>query len=427
MRTSWLSVSGVLVLATLTGCTTKSVEIPVLAGPSTFARSLVIKAEKDTLLQNGQDTTRITVTALGPTGQSEAMNLRAQIFVDGVPQDFGTLSSKNFVTPATIIYTAPPASTTGVQPSHTVTIGFTPQDSGDFRGEFTRTIDLQIIPAGVILPSNPALRADFTVSPESPAAFSVATFDASLTTNGIGDPAPACRDACSYSWNFGDGTTGSGMITSHTFRAAGNFQVTLVVSDSRGSTATVAKTVTVTASPAPTAVFRFSPSAPGVNTDVFFNAAESVADRNTGRSIVRYDWNFGDGSTASGSTATHRFSAPGAYAVVLRVTDDVGSTGQVVQTITVTSGNPVASMTVTPNPTRLGQPTTFNASGSTSSAGSTITSYTFNYGDGSPSETSSSPIQTHVYGGTGVVTAVLTVTDSVGRTGTFTLQVTINP
>src|SRR5687767_9088737 len=152
MRTSWLSVSGVLVLAMLTGCTTKSVEIPVLAGPSTFARSLIIKAEKDTLLQNGQDTTRITVTALGPTGQSEAMNLRAQIFVDGIPQDFGTLSSKNFVTPATIIYTAPPASTTAAQQPQTVTIGFTPQDSGDFRSEFARTLDLQLIPAGVILP-----------------------------------------------------------------------------------------------------------------------------------------------------------------------------------------------------------------------------------------------------------------------------------
>ena len=91
----------------------------------------MLRAEKDTLLQNGLDTTRITVTALGPTGQSEAVSVRAQIFVDGVAQDFGTLSSKNFVTPATIIYTAPPASTTGVQPAHTVTIGFTPQDSGD--------------------------------------------------------------------------------------------------------------------------------------------------------------------------------------------------------------------------------------------------------------------------------------------------------
>ncbi len=68
------------------------------------------------------------------------------------------------------------------------------------------------------------------------------------------------------------------------------------MTDSRGSQATSAKPVVVTASPAPTAAFTFSPTAPGVNTDVFFNASDSVADRNTGRTIVRYDWNFADGT-----------------------------------------------------------------------------------------------------------------------------------
>ena len=433
MRTSCVLTLGVLVLATLAGCA-KDVDIPSLAGPSTYARSIQLRAEKDTLLQNGLDTTRITVTGTGPNGQPEAITVRAQILVDNIPQDFGSLSTKNFVTPATVIYTAPPPSTTGVQPSQTVTIGFTPQDSGDFRAEFTRTIDLQLIPAGVILPNNPALRANFEVRPESPQAFQSATFDGSLTTNGFSDPAPACLDACSYSWNFGDGTTGSGRTTQHTYRTAGTFQVTLVATDNRGSQATFAKPVTVGAAPIPTAAFRFSPSTPGINTDVFFDAAESFADRATGRTLVRYEWSFGDGTTATGSTTTHRFSAAGTYAVVLRVTDDVGSTDEQVTTVSVAAGSPIATMTVNPNPTRVNQPTIFNASASTSTAGSTIVSYSFNYGDGSPAEVSSAPIQTHIYGGTPgvgapqpVVTAIVTVTDSAGRTGTFAVQVTINP
>jgi PKD repeat protein len=171
-----------------------------------------------------------------------------------------------------------------------------------------------------------------------------------------------------------------------------------------------------------------------VNTEVFFNGSASFADRNTGRSIVRYDWNFADGTTAGGATVTHRFSAPGTYNVVLTVTDDVGVTDEQSTPVAVTSGNPVATMTVTPNPTRVNQPTTFNASASTSAAGSTIVSYSFNYGDGSPAEVSPVPIQTHIYGGTPgvgapqpIVTAILTVTDSAGRTGTFAVQVTINP
>ena len=163
-----------------------------------------------------------------------------------------------------------------------------------------------------------------------------------------------------------------------------------------------------------------------MNTDVFFNGSGSFADRTTGRTIVRYDWNFADGGRASGVTVTHRFSAAGTYNVVLTVTDDVGVTDEQSTPVAVTTGNPVALMTVTPNPTRLGQPTTFNASASTSAAGSTITSYSFDYGDGSPADVSATPIQTHVYTGgppqpgapPQVVTAVLTVTDSAGRTGT---------
>ena len=424
MRTSCFLTLGGLVVASLAGCT-KGVDVPTLAGPSTFARSLVLKAEKDTLLQNGLDTTRISVTAVGPTGQSEAVTVRAQILVDNIPQDFGSLSTKNFVTPATVIYTAPPASATGVQPAHTVTIGFTPQDSGDFRAEFMRTIDLQLIPAGVILPSNPALRANFVVSPAAPQAFQSVTFDASTTTNGPGDTPPTCLDACSYSWNFGDGTSGSGRITQHTYRTAGTFQVTLVVTDSRGSQATVAKPVPVTASPAPTPVVRFSPSAPGVNTDVFFNASESTADRNTGRTIARYDWDFGDGTTASGATVTHRFSAPGSYAVVLKVTDDVGSTGQIVTPVPVTAtGGLTADLTFLPTTPRPGQTVSFNASNSKSDT-STIVSYKFNYGDGSAEEVGTSPTQTHVYAAPGDYVTTVVVTDAVGRTATKQVSVPV--
>ena len=59
--------------------------------------------------------------------------------MDGVAQDFGTLSNKNPITPTTIFYRAPPASATvGSRPPTTVTIAVTPDDSGDFRGESRR-------------------------------------------------------------------------------------------------------------------------------------------------------------------------------------------------------------------------------------------------------------------------------------------------
>jgi chitodextrinase len=55
----------------------------------------------------------------------------------------------------------------------------------------------------------------------------------------------------SYAWAFGDGATGSGVTTSHTYAAAGQYQVTLTVTDGGGLTAQDTALVTVTASTPP--------------------------------------------------------------------------------------------------------------------------------------------------------------------------------
>lgn len=56
---------------------------------------------------------------------------------------------------------------------------------------------------------------------------------------------------------------------------------------------------------------------------VTFDGSNSYASE--GRRIVSYEWDFGDGSTGSGVTANHTFSA-GKYTVGLTVTDSVGDT-----------------------------------------------------------------------------------------------------
>ncbi len=50
-----------------------------------------------------------------------------------------------------------------------------------------------------------------------------------------------------YAWDFGDGSTGSGIAPSHTYAADGTYSVTLTVTDNKGGTGTVTRTVTVTA------------------------------------------------------------------------------------------------------------------------------------------------------------------------------------
>lgn len=420
MRTPFVTITGLIALSLMAGCTNK-VEPPSLAGPSTLARAISMTANKDTLFQNGVDFVDILVTSTSPTGQPQTIPLRAEIMIGGIVQDFGTLNTKSPVTPTTLRYTAPNASPLAAgQVTQVVTIAVTPVDSGDFRSEVARQLDLRLVPQGVILPNNPDLSPAFTVTPAAPQAFSTATFDASTTTNG----GAACLNACSYAWTFGDGTSGSGISTTHEFRTVATFLVTLTVTDSRGSQVSTTRSVTVSPSTPPVASFLISPTPVGVNQDVFFNAEQSRAT--LPRTIVNYGWNFGDGRTASGVTVSRAFSAAGTFNIVLTVTDDAGAVGQSTQSLAVGTGLPAAALSFLPSAPRVGQKVAFDASASTPGTGATIVTYKFNYGDGTE-ETVATPNQSHTYGAAGSVVASVTVTDSLGRSATRSVSLTIAP
>ena len=419
MRTTHISLIGTIAaLAALTACTVKDVDAPSLAGPSTFIHSILMVADRDTLTQNGVDFTDIRITSTGLNGQSENIPLRAQIMVNGVAQDYGTLSTKTPTTPVTIRYTAPPPSPIqAANVPQNVTIVVTPSNNGDFNNEFSREVTLRLEPLGVILPNNPTLIAAFTVTPASPLQGQTATFNAAATTNnGV-----ACGQLCLYSWNFGDGTTAQGVVATHAFAKQGSSTVVLTVTDSRGSTAASTQVITVAPPAAPTTVsFTTSPSPAPTNVDIFFNASASRAA--AGHTLVSYSWEFGDGTGGSGPLVTHKYTGPGTYSVILTVTDDVGAVGQSTQTLAVgtTAAEPSASMTTTVT----GRTLTVNASASKPSTGATIVNYKFDYGDGS-FENVPNPVQSHTYTGPGTFIVLLEVTDSAGKKATTTASVTI--
>jgi PKD repeat protein len=326
MRTLKLSLAAVIATTSFAACTIKDVDVPAFAGPSSMARTIIMQADRDTLTQDGVSEAAIRLTAQVQPGQSENVRLRAQVFVDGVAQDFGTLSNKFPITPTTIFYRAPAAAG---QTSSVVTIAVTPDDQGDFRSEVTRTLDIRLVPPGVILPVNPNLVANFTFAPSTPRVLDVVTFDASTTTNG----GVACGQNCTYQWNFGDGTVGSGIFMTHQYRQVNAFGVTLTVTDARGAQATVVKPVPVGAAAPPTPAFTFSPSAPEPGDTIFFNASTSLAAQ--GRVLVDYFWDFGDGTTANGVSVSKVYAAEGDYVVTLKVTDDAGAFAVITGGVTV--------------------------------------------------------------------------------------------
>lgn len=426
MRTTQLSLIAVVAAATMAACTVKDVDAPPLAGPSSLARTIIMVADRDSISQDGSDFATIDLRAQVQPGQSENVRLRAQVFVDGAAQDFGTLSNKSPITPTTITYRAPAAPTTASgQVPTTVTISVIPFDSGDFRSEFSREIDIRLIPPGVILPTNPNLVAAFTFAPAAPLVLGTVTFNAGTSLNNT----VACSAQCLYAWDFGDGTSAAGQVVTHQFRAVGSYLVRLTVTDHRGASAIAAQTVLVAPGTPPTAVFTTSPTSPGVNQDVFFNASASTAA--AGRTITKHEWSFGDGNFGSGEIVTHRYAAGGAYQVSLTVTDDAGSIGRsaplTFQVGPALGPTPTATLTFTPASPKPNQAVSFNASGSQPGSGANIESYTFNYGDGSPEEVVTNPLQTHTYVAAGNFTATVTVRDSLGRTASAQVEVAVVP
>ncbi len=326
IRSSVLLALGVLVAAA--GCTTKKTEAPPVSGPSELAVALQLQATPDTLSQDGRSTSTLQITARGPNGLPPApMNLRVDILVNNVVQDFGRLSSKQVATDsgghAQVTYTAPPKSLDNVDHDTVVTLVVTPID-GDFGGSQPRLVHIRLVPPGVISPPTTE-GPDFTIEPASAPILSPVTVTATLD--------PDRGDVTRFSWSFGDGGTATGITATHTYHRSGSFPITLTVTYSTGATAKATKLVTITPSDDPEPEFAFSPSQPAPNDKVFFNAAESKVT--PPRRIVSYKWTFGDGATASGVTVSHTYTTAATFNVTLTVTDDSGHTASISKEVTV--------------------------------------------------------------------------------------------
>jgi PKD repeat protein len=61
-------------------------------------------------------------------------------------------------------------------------------------------------------------------------------------------------------------------------------------------------------------------------------------------SVVARTWSFGDGSSGTGTTASHTYASAGTYVVTLTVRDDDGATATTTRSVTVTAPPPVTAL-----------------------------------------------------------------------------------
>ena len=137
-----------------------------------------------------------------------------------------------------------------------------------------------------------------------------------------------------------------------------------------------------------------------------------------GAYTTNWTWVFGDGTTANltSGTTTHTY-APGIYSVKVYLTDNIGCVDSLLRPNYIQSRQTIAAFKADDTTACLNQPIDFT-NNSSSSTGAVLT-YTWDFGDGSPTSNAVDPI--HTYTQTGAFTVTLIATDNTGCADTLTL------
>lgn len=130
---------------------------------------------------------------------------------------------------------------------------------------------------------------------------------------------PISGTVSSWQWDFGDGTFGTVQNPSHVYTSSGNFNVSLVVTNSQGCFKSLTKPQYITVAPGVTADFTNS-SQSGCT------APSTINFQNTsqGTGTITYQWNFGDGGTSNVENPSHVYANTGNYQVTLIATNSNG-------------------------------------------------------------------------------------------------------
>ena len=160
----------------------------------------------------------------------------------------------------------------------------------------------------------------------------------------------------------------------------------------------------------------------GQTTDFLTVSVDGTASTDADGSVAAYTWDFGDGSTAAGATASHTYREPGTFTVTLTVTDDGGATDAVTRQVTVTAPPPNKAPTAAFTVTAAQLDIAVDAAGSADADGS-VAAYGWDFGDGT---TGSGATAAHTYAAPGTYTVTLTVTDDDGATDVTTRDVEVS-
>lgn len=255
---------------------------------------------------------------------------------------------------------------------------------------------------------------------------STGTEGSALAFDGSGSTDPDA-EALTYTWNFNDGSTATGVNPSHTFTDNGTFNVTLTVADPIGATSTATQVVTIS-NAAPTGTFTTpGPTSEGESFALSFSAVTDPSSVDVAAGFTyRFDCGSGFGSWTSASSAVCPTSNNGIFAVAGEVRDKDNGVSNYSGSVTV---NNVAPAIGAFSGAALLMGETYNANGSFTDPGADSWTATVNYGDGSGTGSlglsGKSFSLSHAYTAAGSFTVTVTVSDG-DITSTQTATVTVS-
>ena len=185
----------------------------------------------------------------------------------------------------------------------------------------------------------------------------------------------------SYVWDYGDGTSGTGSFSTHTYiqtTANQTFTVKLTITSDAGCIASKTQTINVPAGYNISGGFSSvstSPCAPSKEVFTFTGPTNGVPSGSV------YSWDFGDGGSGTGNPVTKSFTFPNSYNVILTITLNNAQLYRVLQPVTSFGQNatPTAAFSVQQS-NASGTAWAFNSTSTIQSG--TITTYIWDYGDG---------------------------------------------
>lgn len=213
----------------------------------------------------------------------------------------------------------------------------------------------------------------------------------------------------SWNWDFGDGFTSNVQNPVHIYAAYGTYNVTLTVTNGSCSNSITHPITLYHEQPD----FNVLPDTICINQQTVFQSTGFNP-----ANISSYYWNFGDGTSVTGSgSVAHIYSSAGSYNVKLVITDNRGCKDSITKLNIIRVWGAKANFSFTPSAGCRPLTVTFNDATITDGT-HPITNWHFDYGTGQSQDFSNPPF-VHIYDTIGLFNPSLTVTDSYGCTSTY--------